>query len=191
MALIKKSQAKGPGENFPITDEHRTKAKNDTYRLRLFGGDVEKAAQSIAAGMNFVNIGEGANKRLVLMNPKASFTKSYNTSTGNETASGSVAFLPNSSGTAFEMVNVDRDFKTIRPFVGGQDMQSKSLTGDNVLNYMSNFLTTKSQEIETAVARGGRIKTSDGVINVPTPDKEGEPKGTSPKNTKAPTMKKK
>jgi hypothetical protein len=195
MAMLKKSATKGPGDNFPVTDEHRAKAKSDTYRLKLFGGDVEKAAQSIAAGMNFVNVGEGANKKLVLMNPTASFNKSYG-STSDLSASGIVGYMPNSSGTGFEMVNVSSDGKMIRKVDGGSGMAKSStytgtLTGDDVLNSMTTLLRGKGQEIQTAAEKGGEIKTSRGVINIPAPGTEDRGKGQTPVNPKTPAMKKK
>jgi hypothetical protein len=168
MAVVKKTAAKGPGDIFPVTEEHRSKAKADTYRLKLFGGDVEKTAQSIAAGMNFVSVGEGANKQLVLMNPTSSFNKSYG-STSDLSASGIIGYMPNKSGTGFEMVNVNKDGKSFTSFEGGQGMKSKSLTGDDVLNSMASLLKGKGQEIQTAAEKGGMIKTSTGVVNVPKP----------------------
>lgn len=186
--MLKKSTAAPTGGSFPVTDEHRAKAKSDTYRLKLFGGDVEKAAQSIAAGMNFVSVGEGANKKLVLMNPTAAFTKSTGTVGG--TPSDVIGFMPSSTGTGFEMVNVSRDGKAT-PFVGGTGMKTSSLTGDDVLNSMKTFLGGKAQEIQTAAEKGGQIQTSRGVINVPAPGTEGRGKGQTPANPKTPAMKKK
>jgi len=141
--------------------------------------------------MNFVNVGEGANKKLVLMNPTASFSQSYNTASGAQTSSGAIGFLPNSSGTGFEMVNVGRDGKSFTAFEGGQGMKSRSLTGDDVLNSMTTLLRGKAQEIQTAAEKGGEIKTSRGVINIPAPGTEDRGKGQTPVNPKTPAMKKK